>query len=122
MIPAIVQLAAHVEGDSWQGIPTIGPFVINDAPPATPAARVRLRLSRVPPVVGATREFDSLGEDAEIEIVDAATWEFSLPRVHFSKFTLPAGKYEGQLEITDTNDYRMTTHEVRMVILKNKTP
>ena len=119
MLP-IVKLENHVAGDTWQGIPVIGPILINGLPPASPAERVRLTLRKVPAATGAEKIFDSgLGN---ITIVNAATWEASIPEVPFANFTLPEGRYEGHLEFTDTAGVRLTTHEIHLSILEDKTP
>jgi len=113
-----VQLEPHIAGDTWQGIPVIGPFTINDAPPESPVARVRLTMTRS----GGhqSRTFDSA--DGSIVIVDADTWECSIPPVPFANFTLPPGTYSGQLEFTDEDGVRLTTHNVVLTILLDKTP
>ena len=114
----IVTLEDHIEGDTFSGIPVIGPIIINGSAPGTAAARVQLSLQRVPYKTGAKVLFDS--EEVEgsfpITIVDPDTWEFSVPEVSWENFTLPEGKYQGHLQITDISNVRLTTHDVRMEV------
>lgn len=114
----IVQLEDHTEGDTWDGIPVIGPIIINEAAPGVAAARVRLRFKRVPYGAGGEIAFDSdTVEGAHpITIVNPDTWEFLVPPVSYEDFTLPEGKYQGHLEITDVLGVRLTTHDVRMTV------
>ena len=124
MPAALVTLEDHIAGDSWQGIPVIGPIIINEAQPGAAAARVRMTLNRTPMTTGARMMFDSDGGDGTypITIVDAQTWEFTVPGVAYSAFTLPTGNYVGHLEITDVNGERLTTHEIHMEITTDYTP
>ena len=120
----LVKLEPHTSGDTWDGIPTIGPLIYNGAPPEFAAARVRLTLSLVRSSVTSVAVFDTEpGEGVfPIEIVDAATWEFTIPAVPFADFVLPPGNYEGHLEITDINGVRLTTHNILLPINPDKTP
>jgi hypothetical protein len=118
--PALVQLENHVAGDTWQGIPVIGPILINALQPGVAAQRVEMSLSRTP--TGPSFQFDTEAADGvlPITIVDADTWEFMVPPVGFDDFTVTPGKYEGHLAITDAAGERLTTHELRMTVLHNK--
>lgn len=120
----LVKLEPHVAGDTWVGIPTIGPLLINGLQPGVAAARMRLTLTLSRSQTVASVEFDTeAGEGIlPITIVDAATWEFTIPEVDFADFDLPAGIYEGHLEITDVNGVRLTTHHLVLPILPDKTP
>lgn len=118
--PAIVQLENHVAGDTWQGVPVIGPITINAQAPGVTAARVRMTLTRTPS--GPSVEFDSDAGLLPITIVDEDTWEFTIPPVDFDDFPVTAGQYSGHLEITDASGERLTTHELRMTVLPDKTP
>lgn len=118
----IVNLADHIQGDTWPGIPVIGPILINGAQPGAAAARVQLSFTRINTATRVVVSFDSQSETGTfpINIVDAATWEFEIPEVDYGDFTVTAGKYEGHLIITDVLGKRITTHDVRMKVERRK--
>jgi hypothetical protein len=124
MAAPLVTLEYQTAGDTWEGIPVIGPIIINGSPPGVAAARARMKLSRVPFVAGAALSFDSEPGDSvlPITIVDADTWEFFVPEVPYTQFTLPPGDYVGHFEITDVNGKRLTTHKLKMEVGTDYTP
>ena len=122
MTPAIVNFTPHTPGDTWQGIPTIGPIQMSVdggalvAMPA-PIASARLHWSKGD-AYPAVAKFSTTpaADESPITIVNAATWELSVPPVEPDGFPLTEGNWYAHLEITDTDGTVWTTHECRMAV------
>ena len=126
MKPVSVVLEDHTAGDSWQGIPTIGPITNNGVPMPFPIARVQMTISKgnIHSTTSSGRLKPSLYLDSQapeegetitkypITIVDAETWEISIPRVPKEGFQVSPGYYVGALRITDSDGMVITTHEI----------
>ncbi len=117
MTPAPITLPDHTRGDTWVGIPTVGPIGVSGefdeylTPLGTTAISAKLHFI---PVNGTTPVFrceTGGGGDAPILIVTAAPfWEFSVPPVSPTLFTLPVGNYIGMLQVTDSDGVKSTFH------------
>jgi hypothetical protein len=120
-MPAIptVTLDPVVEGDTWPGIPGIGPVTINTEPPAYAADQARLHFRRVNATT--TTGIDLSTETGGIVIVDAATWELSVPPVPYPQFSLTQGNWEADLEITDSAGTRLTVARFVLPVLRQIT-
>lgn len=126
MDPALVTLENHRAGDTWQGIPTIGPILISvdDAPaasPSAPLASARLHLTRNGDSEPTLKIGMDPADDAPLLIVDAATWEMSIPEVSKSVFNPVPGIYTGDLETTDSDGRVLTTHHIEFQVTKDGT-
>jgi hypothetical protein len=117
MTPAIITFDYHIPGDTWQGVPTIGPiFMAVDGgeplPMSAPIASARMhwRLGDAYPAAARHATTPADGE-SPIILVSAATWELSIPPVAPEFFPLSIGLWHGHLEITDTDGTVWTTHE-----------
>jgi hypothetical protein len=125
MTPAIIILEDHVSGDTWQGVPVIGPIQILSGETLTnfpyPIASVRLNISRI----GGHRVSLTLASSgtpmAPITITDVDTWELVIPPVAPSVWTPPDGDYQGHFEVTDSQDTIITIYDVRFTVLPDKT-
>jgi hypothetical protein len=118
-MPAIrsITLDPVVEGDTWGGIPGIGPVTFNTDPPAYPAAEVRMNFRKGSGSTGIDLSTDTGG----IVIVDADTWELSVPPVPYPQFSLTQGNWEADLEITDTAGTRLTVARFVLPVLRQIT-
>ena len=102
MTSITIQLEPAVRGDKWQGIPAIGPVLINGVAPTFPLSRLRMQFRKAGKL-GMT--LDSVpGEGIyPIQISNAATWLAHIPVVQ--PLPLDAGDWEWDLEFyagTDT--------------------
>lgn len=91
-----IELQDHKRGDRWQGIPSIGPVLINDAQPAETLARVRMHFFIHTGTRFTLDSEASANPDAPITITDPATWEVVVPPVE--KFLLLDGEWEWDME------------------------
>jgi len=125
MTPAIITLEDHVSGDTWQGIPIIGPIQILSGVTLTnfpyPIASARLTLARVGSYASALTLASSGTRMAPITVVDAAAWQLAIPPVSPAVWTPAAGSYRGHFEFTDTQGTVTTIYDVRMTVLPDKT-
>lgn len=96
--PETIFFEPCVEGDDWEGVPTIGPVLFNGTQPADALSKVRLiffeTLFTAPDLI-------LTSESGIVVIEDAATWEISVPVVTAELFTLKAGTYKWVIETTD---------------------
>ena len=128
LIPSFI-LPTHTRGDSWLGIPTIGPLGVDDGgdgyqvPMGTPITAAALHFFRVGATVPAiTFETGGTG-DAPLVIQDAANWELSVPPVNPEDFTLPAGNYVALLKITDGDGITLSYQRYHLPISdENRNP
>lgn len=127
MIPALVNFSLHTAGDTWLGVPTIGPIrmsVDGGALVAMPAPVASARLHWVqgenyaPAAKFATNP--ATGE-SPITLVNAANWELAIPPVAPALFPLTKGNWYAHLEITDTDGRVWTTHKCVMEVGLNYT-
>lgn len=104
MIPATVELEPHTRGDRWQGIATIGPVTATDGAGGEPApiggtlVAARLQFRRDGELGHTLSTAPAFGEGT-IAIVDAATWELSIPE---QELPLHAGIWRWDMEFTDS--------------------
>ena len=122
MTPAPIILPDHTRGDTWLGIPTIGPIGVTDGgdayqvPVGAPIVAAKLHFIKVGDTVPAIAfETDGSG-DAPIVIQDAANWELSVPPVAPADFPLSVGNYVGLLQITDADGIALTYHRYHLPI------
>lgn len=90
------------EGDSWDGIPalviSVGPEGGPYAPPASPLALVTMRFSKIGSEAQTIVELSS-AVPAQITIVSAANWEFSIPE---QILPVTEGKWDWQICCKDS--------------------
>lgn len=123
MTPAVVTFENHTPGDSWQGIAAIGPILVSvggaaAVPMSSPIASARLhfKLGVNHPAVAKFSTAPGAGE-GQIVLVNAATWELSIPITPPALFPLATlGMWYGHLEITDVDGTVWTTHEIRQPV------
>jgi hypothetical protein len=125
MTPAIITIEDHVSGDTWQGIPVIGPIQILSGetlinfPHAIASARLNFSRIAAPfPVFAMSTSGDAM---APIIIVDADAWELAIPPVSPDIWTPAPGSYQGHLETTDTEGTVLTIYDIRFTVLPDKT-
>lgn len=113
MKPESITLEPFVAGDHWEGISAIT-IAINDAPPASPLASVRMRFTkdeRTEDVV----ELSSA--DNKITIVDADAWEIRVPEQAVPG--LSAGRWRWNLETTSAAGVVKTYVQGTLQVLKD---
>lgn len=115
MIPVDVRLDYHTSGDTWQGIPEIGPIVDETTGTVPGSAMVSAELwlyldDGTDPFKIATSE--AVGEEAPINIVSAANWELTIPAVAAATFPAGVGEWHGKLKITDAAGEKLTYYNV----------
>ena len=94
-IPVDIALFDHKRGDLWEGIPTIGPVLINSAQPVDELTRVRMHFTKRKSTF--KLDSDSTEEpDAPITISNAVTWEATIPEVQ--EFIPCAGDWSWDME------------------------
>ena len=98
-----ITLEGHVLGDKWQGIPVIGPILVNAAQPAVTLARVVMTLIQT----GATTV--TLDSDISgITISNATTWEVTIPQLQ--TFVTTAGDWDWNIQFYSTGDTNPQTY------------
>ncbi len=126
MDPAIITLENHVTGDTWQGIPVIGPIQIQSGETLVnfpyPLASARLHLTRLNTRSPSLTLATSGSPMAPITISNATTWELVIPPVAPSVWAPTPGDYQGHFETTDTQGSIRTIYDVRFKVLADKTP
>lgn len=122
MTTALVIFECHTPGDTWPGVPTIGPILMAvdggaPLPMSAPIASARLHWCKGDAYPAAARlsTAPAAGEGT-IVIVSAAAWELSIPPVAPDLFALTSGDWFAHLEITDTDGIVWTTHECRLKV------
>jgi hypothetical protein len=113
-------LPAVVEGDTWPGIPALGPVTIDGDAPTFPAALVRLHFRRVNDPAATGLDLSS-APGGGITIVNAGTWFFSVSPIAYPAFTLAQGNWEADLEITDSAGVRTTYAVFLLPVLRQIT-
>lgn len=127
MTPAIITIEDHVSGDTWQGIPVIGPIQIQSGETLTNfpygIASARLTFSRIESYPNTLTLASTGSPMAPITIVDASAWQLEIPPVPPSVWTPAAGNYQGHLEITGNDDPAtvITIYDIRFLVLPDKT-
>lgn len=110
----IIQLSDHPRHDRWDGIPSIGPILVNELAPEAAVAQVWMFFRHL--AEGRHPLLFSSGETSNypINIVDPATWLFAiLPQdVPF----LP-GAYQGILRAKDVEEKVFTLYDLRLNII-----
>lgn len=120
--PPISELYNTRAGATWVGINTIGPITFQgpgDPVPVAPSTTI----------VSAILHFHLEGEQkpslrigsiadypAPLTIVNAATWELSIPPIGPDVFLRRAGIYYGDLKITDDEDTVWITHTFKLEV------
>jgi hypothetical protein len=94
------------QGDSWEGIPAIGPVTVNTEQPPAAAALVRMHFRRVNST--SSEGLDLSSETGGLVIMNAETWEFMVPEIPYGEFTLTQGEWEADLEVTNVAGFRKT--------------
>lgn len=122
MIPPTINLDDHYRGDAWEGI-SFGPIVedINGTP--TPPAlacvscRMQFRKKRGLELGYELSSVPATGKGT-ITIVDAATYEFSVPR---QLILLDAGDWLWDFETTDSAGLPTTWVQGTLLVKQDKT-
>lgn len=107
MSPTQVTLDPMVRGDTWLGIPSLGPITIDGQPPSAAVASARMYFRRSVLDISPAYELRSSpgsGEGA-VSIDDAAAWVFSVPA---QPLPLAPGKWKWDMEFTDANGFVYT--------------
>lgn len=117
----IIELPEHHQGDSWDGIPAIGPFTINGVAPASPLVGIRLYLVREGKGAPVIKLGTGEGVDAPIVIHNAATWFASVPRISYEVFNPVVGTYWGDLEFTAADGWRKSPYRVKLPVTPDLT-
>ena len=121
MTPSNIQLDSHVSGDTWQGIPVIGPILNGTEAMPVAAASARLTLAKS----GSRSNAFTLGStgtvDAPITLVNGADWSFVIPEVSKEVWTPPPGTYTGHFEVTDTAGAILTVYQLTLQVLSDLT-
>lgn len=125
MTPAIITLEDHVSGDTWQGIPVIGPIQIQSGETLVnfpyPIASARLNLTKLGACTPSLTLATTGSPMAPIYFVEVDTWEMEIPPVSPEVWTPTPGQYQGHFETTDTNGTVLTIYDVRFNVLPDKT-
>lgn len=127
--PPFIELFNLVSGDTWRGIPQIGPVTIqgpdDEAPvqPSTTLVSVRLNFTREGARSPSIRfgTMDVPDADAPIVIDNAVTWEFSIAPVSPATWTPPAGVYTGHVETTDSDGLVLTIYKLQLTVTPDLT-
>ena len=133
--PPLIILYNLRSGDTWRGVPLVGPVTVIEPDVGPPAVAptyalvsVRCNLTRdgalSPALRMATANVATAATDATITIGVAATWEFTIPAVPPTAWhpsPLPAGIYTGDIETTDAAGYVLTTHTIQITVTADKT-
>jgi hypothetical protein len=118
--PVYVQLEEHYHGDPWQGIPTVGPILIDDFQPATPLTRVRFEFRKEGVLLFTVDSAPDEG-DAPAVIVNPTTWEASVPPVKESPLTPGLWSWDAEYYCTDFADKR-TLHYGDLIVTGDGSP
>jgi hypothetical protein len=113
MIPQKLALTSFVEGDTWEGIPSLT-ITINSAPPAVPLALVTMRFKKSGGLPSEVVELSSA--DSEITIVSAANWEISIPEQIIPGLT--TGKWSWRMKFENTAGEKRTYLSDEITVLE----
>ena len=132
--PPLVLLYNTRCGDTWRGIPTVGPVTVREGdsdvyvPPSANLVSVKCFLTREgaksPSLRMRSNPTPGDDTDAVITIQDAHTWEFTLPAIApglWHPTPLPPGVYLGDIETTDADGYVLTTHQIQVTFTPDRT-
>lgn len=113
MTPVTINLYPHQEGDSWLGIATIGPVLVNGVQPLHQLARIKMKFRRGSEHGPLLAAFDSdAGAIAAgalpITIDDPVTWQASIDQVDVADFPALEGSYYWDMKFTDTEGITLT--------------
>ena len=118
MEPVSIALEPHKRGDTWDGILSIGPILINTFPPDNQVVSCRMQFRD---------QYDSLGYELNsvsavgkgiITIVDPATWEFIIPK---QLLPLDTGSWIWDFETTDSEGNIETYYCGTLLVTKDIT-
>lgn len=99
MLPAQVQLETVVRGDTWTGIPTIGPVTIGGVRPTTHLGKVVMTFARRPGIPPAyVLSSAPVTGQGTIVIDDAAQWIFHMPP---QPLVLADGVWQFEIQLQD---------------------
>lgn len=102
-------LDSVTEGDSWIGIPSIGPVLFDGAYSANALERASLVFTRNG-VAGLS--FDSADNGSlPLTITNENEWLMTVPPVGFPDFTLGAGEWTGRLRLISNGTGKLTVCE-----------
>ena len=126
--PPLVELYNMLSGDTWRGIPLIGPVTVQEpgdlvaVQPSAALVSVSLNLTRTgaksPSITFGTA--DVAGVDAPITIGNAVTWEITIPAVTPAVWTPVPGTYTGQVKTVDADGYVLSVYSLQLVVTENK--
>ena len=119
MTPITINLEPAVRGDKWQGIPTIGPVLVNGVAPTLPLARIRMQFRKAGKL-GMTLDTQPGEGIYPIQISNAATWFAHIPKVQ--PLPLESGDWEWDMEFYEGTDTApLTFYEGVLVVKPDKT-
>ena len=123
MRPYTIQLDPHTKGDTWQGIPSIGPILFNGIQPTSQLDRIRMQIRSAGPTGTLVLTFDSEtgDEDYEITITDATTWEAEIAEIPEDEFDLAAGPYYWSMRFWDKDGVARTLYDGGFEVLESAT-
>ncbi len=114
--PVDITLTPITEGDTWQGIASIGPVTINGDAPASELASMSLHFVRVNERLPSIKIGSTGVVDAPIVIDNAATWEAHIPIIGPSVFNLKQGDYVGSLRTVDAAGVVLTLYTLHLTV------
>lgn len=117
MLPVRVPLNDHTHGDTWEGIASIGPVLINGSQPDYALSSCRMYFRTTLGVLG--YKFKSSPGDGEgsITISDADTWEIT---VAAQALPLDIGMWEWDFETTDSDGTILTLYSGTLEIVEEQ--
>lgn len=136
MDPVEITLDPMTEGDSWDGIPVIGPivfrhydpedeaagedgYVIDDPPGPLVAARLTFaRKDEAVNVLVCSSDVTAPAPSGQhpITITDAETWALVVPPMDYADFPMTAGTWEADFEFFWGTGHKKTYYRITQVI------
>jgi hypothetical protein len=117
--PVNIPFESHYRNDTWDGVPVIGPILINGLQPAASLVSARMDFRQpVSKVLGHRLSTTPGVGEGTVTIVDATTWEMTIPE---QDLPLDAGRWEWDLETTDTNGTVKTYYRGTQPVTGDKT-
>lgn len=98
--PVPIDLGCIYVSDTWDGLPIIGPTLINGEQPESPLTRIRLEWRRASTDVASTYNMDTVTATGvgSVVIDDAASWTAHVPP---QGLPLPPGTWRFTMAFTD---------------------
>jgi hypothetical protein len=117
-----IQFEPHISGDTWDGVPCIGPVLFGGVAPPNPVLAARMHFVEAdgyPPSVKLAT--NPLADEAPILITgDPATWEFTIPPVSPDLFNLPPGLWLWGFKTWDSTGYERTLYHGSLLVTPSR--